>query len=69
MQRELNEFVTAVLGFPLLASLKLLTRWSGIDCGPPLPPKRPLTDRETLALREAVARTTLGAALLKSAVL
>lgn len=60
IQRELNELIGAVLGFPLLASLKSLTRWSGIDCGDPLPPKRSLTPEQASALREAVAKTALG---------
>jgi dihydrodipicolinate synthase/N-acetylneuraminate lyase len=63
IQRDLNEFIDAVLAFPLLASLKLLTCWSGIDCGDPLPPKRPLTPAQSAALREAVAKTALGSSI------
>jgi N-acetylneuraminate lyase len=66
-QQMLNELIGVVLEFPLLASLKLLTRWSGIDCGDPLAPKRALTPDEQVALRERVARTALGSALFEGA--
>jgi N-acetylneuraminate lyase len=63
VQRDLNALISAVLGFPLLASLKQLMAWGGLDCGPPLAPKRPLGEQEAAALREAVTATALGAAL------
>ncbi|MBE7544615.1 MAG: dihydrodipicolinate synthase family protein [Bryobacteraceae bacterium] len=53
-QDRINELIRAVLRFPLLAAIKSLLRWSGIDCGAPVPPRRVLTPEEEGALREAV---------------
>lgn len=53
-QDRINDLIRAVLRFPMLAAIKRLLTWSGIDCGHPVPPRRPLTADEEAALREAV---------------
>lgn len=53
-QDRINDLIRAVLQFPLLAAIKCLLGWSGIDCGAPVPPRRVLTAEEEGALREAV---------------
>lgn len=53
-QDRINDLIRAVLQFPLLAAIKCLLGWSGIDCGAPVPPRRALRAEEEGALREAV---------------
>jgi N-acetylneuraminate lyase len=54
-QDRINDLIRAVLRFPMLAAIKRLLTWSGIDCGYPVPPRRALTPDEEAALRDAVA--------------
>ena len=44
-----------MLRFPMLAAIKRLLTWSGIDCGFPVPPRRALTGAEEAGLRSAVS--------------
>jgi N-acetylneuraminate lyase len=53
-QDRINDLIRAVLRFPMLAAIKRLLTWSGIDCGLPVPPRRPLQTEEESALRAAV---------------
>jgi N-acetylneuraminate lyase len=53
-QDAINDLIRAVLRFPMLAAIKQLLTWSGIECGCPVAPRRPLTAEEAAALREAV---------------
>lgn len=53
-QDRINDLIRAVLRFPMLAAIKRLLTWSGIDCGYPVPPRRALTPDEENALRDAV---------------
>lgn len=53
-QDRINDLIRAVLRFPMLAAIKRLLTWSGIDCGYPVPPRRALTAEEESALRDAV---------------
>jgi N-acetylneuraminate lyase len=55
-QDRVNDLIRAVLAFPLIAAIKRLLTGSGVDCGEPVLPRRPLTDDETGALRTAVER-------------
>lgn len=55
-QDRINDLICAVLAFPMLASLKRLLTWSGIECGLPVAPRRPLTAEEEPALRAAVEK-------------
>lgn len=54
VQDRINGLIRAVLRFPLLAAIKRLLTWSGIDCGFPVPPRRALAADEESALRDAV---------------
>lgn len=57
VQDRINDFITAVLRFPLLAAIKMLLTWSGIACGPAVAPRRRLTREEEEQLRAAVTES------------
>lgn len=54
VQDKINDLIRTVLAFPMLAAIKRMLTWSGIDCGYPVPPRRPLTADEEAALRKAL---------------
>lgn len=54
-QDRINNLIRAVIPFPLIAAIKRLLEGSGIDCGHPIPPRRPLHAEEEIALRSAVS--------------
>lgn len=54
-QDQINDLIQAVLKFPMLAAIKRLLTWSGIDCGHPIPPRRALSPEEEILLRAAVS--------------
>ncbi len=54
VQDKVNDLVRAVLKFPALSAVKLLLKWSGIDCGATIRPRRALTAHEESRLRIAV---------------
>lgn len=56
LQDRINDLIRAVLSFPMLAAIKRLLTWSGIECGYPVEPRRRLTGEEESALRAAVER-------------
>jgi N-acetylneuraminate lyase len=60
-QDHINDLIRAVLAFPMLAAIKRLLTWSGIDCGYPVPPRRALTSDEEHSLREAVTKAGFAA--------
>lgn len=53
-QDRINDLILTVLAFPMMAAIKQLLTWSGIDCGEPVLPRRPLSAEEGIALRTAV---------------
>jgi N-acetylneuraminate lyase len=53
-QDRINGLIRAVLRFPMLAAIKRLLTWSGIECGAPAAPRRALSPSEEAALKEAV---------------
>lgn len=55
VQDRINDLIRTVLGFPMMAAIKRLLTWSGIDCGEPVLPRRALSAEEESALRRAVA--------------
>lgn len=55
VQDRINDLIRTVLKFPMLASMKQLLTWSGIDCGRPVEPRRALRTDEESALRSALA--------------
>jgi N-acetylneuraminate lyase len=54
-QDQINNLIRAVLPFPLIASIKRLLTWRGIDCGYAVAPRRRLTEQEETGLRAAVS--------------
>lgn len=54
VQDRINDLIRAVLALPMLAAIKRLLTWSGIDCGYPVQPRRALTLEEEQKLRAAV---------------
>jgi N-acetylneuraminate lyase len=58
VQDRINDLIRVVLQFPMLPAVKTLLTWSGIECGPAVAPRRPLTADEERQLRAAV--TTIG---------
>ena len=54
VQDRINDLIRAVLRFPMLAAIKQLLTWSGIECGLPVEPRRALRADEASALRAAV---------------
>ena len=57
VQGEINRLISVVLRFPLFPAVKQILAWSGIDCGACLPPRRPLSEAEQKALRQALAES------------
>jgi N-acetylneuraminate lyase len=64
VQDTINEFVRVLLRFPLNPAVKMLLKWTGIDCGESVAPRRRLTPQEEIDLRFAVEQTRLGKTLL-----
>lgn len=67
IQYRVNEFIAALLKFPVLAGVKTLLRASGYDCGGCIPPRRNLTPAEESTLLQLISATELGSALLAPA--
>ena len=63
-QAKINEFLQAILRYPVHPVIKLLLSWTGIDCGTCILPRRELTATEQTELRERVMSTELGGELL-----
>jgi N-acetylneuraminate lyase len=59
-QREVNTLIRLVLRFPLFPALKQILSWSGLDCGPCLPPRAPLDETQQRALRESLVAEGFG---------
>lgn len=55
-QDRVNDLIRAVLSFPVMAAIKKLLTWSGIDCGYPVLPRRAMTAEEEAGLRKAVEK-------------
>lgn len=53
-QDRVNTLVRALAGLPLFPAVKQLLAWSGIDCGPCLPPREPLTPAQQETLRARI---------------
>lgn len=51
VQGRINELIRICLQFPLVPAIKTVLRWSGIDCGEAIEPRRRLTDDEQARLR------------------
>ena len=53
-QQRANTLITLALQFPLFPAVKQMLLWSGLDCGPCLPPRGPLAPDQQERLREAL---------------
>ncbi|MGH9630616.1 MAG: dihydrodipicolinate synthase family protein [Bryobacteraceae bacterium] len=56
VQDRINDLIAIGLEYPLFPAIKTILRWSGIDCGPCLAPRRSLTEAEEHDLRLALRR-------------
>lgn len=57
VQDRINQLITAVLRFPVFPAVKEILKWSGIDCGHCVAPRRSLTNEECAQLRTALANS------------
>ncbi len=51
VQDRINDLIRIILQFPMVPALKTILGWSGIDCGPAVAPRRPLSAEEQERLR------------------
>lgn len=51
VQRRINELIEFSLAYPVFPAVKAMLRWSGLDCGECLAPRRNLTEDESSTLR------------------
>jgi N-acetylneuraminate lyase len=61
VQARINELIELTLPYPCFPAVKAILRWSGLDCGRCLEPRRSLTPDEERALREAVRASSFSA--------
>ena len=60
LQARINEFIRISLRYPLLAAIKEFLRWTGIDCGTCLAPRRQhLSDVEARCFRADIEQACL----------
>ena len=62
-QFRVNELIRIGLQFPALSAVKLILKWTGLDCGRTLPPRRALTADEESELRRLLAASSFVDAL------
>jgi N-acetylneuraminate lyase len=55
VQSRINELVRICLQFPLVPAIKTILRWTGIDCGEAIAPRRRLTEDEESRLRSLLS--------------
>jgi N-acetylneuraminate lyase len=65
-QGRINQFIEVILQYPVNAAVKAILKWSGIDCGTCLLPRRPLTPVEERQLRRQIELSDLGGELFAS---
>jgi len=53
-QGKINELIRLATRYPCVPAVKTILRWSGIDCGDCLEPRRKLTAEEEFELRQAL---------------
>lgn len=58
VQARINGLIEIALQFPYFAALKTILRWSGLDCGPCLRPRRPLSADEEVRLHDLLAASS-----------
>ena len=65
VQLRINEIISLTLKFPVFAAIKLMLKWSGVDCGGVLSPRRSLTAAEETELRRLLAASSFAGTLLR----
>jgi N-acetylneuraminate lyase len=63
VQERINELIRIVYHFPAFPAIKRILRWSGLDCGECIEPKRALQPTEEARLRQLVAGSSFAASL------
>jgi N-acetylneuraminate lyase len=59
-QQRVNSLIRIALGFPLFPAVKQMLLWSGLDCGPCLPPRGRLDAHQQERLRGALIDAGFG---------
>lgn len=67
-QDKINKFIQVLLRYPVQSAIKQLLGWTGLDCGSCVPPRRELTQKEQVELRDLMLETELGRTLLATTV-
>jgi N-acetylneuraminate lyase len=62
MQDRINDLIAVTLQFPVFPAIKTMLRWSGIDCGGCMEPRRGLTGSEEQRLRAELSALGIDAA-------
>jgi N-acetylneuraminate lyase len=62
IQDRINDLIAVLVSFPFMPAFKLTLAWQGIDCGPALRPRIPLTAEQQSDLRAALEPVLLGQA-------
>lgn len=57
MQDRINDLIRVILRYPVFPAVKMLLRWSGLDCGYCVKPRRELTADETADLARRLRGT------------
>lgn len=52
VQDRINELIAITIRYPAFAAIKLMLRWSGVDCGPCRAPRLALSPQQETALRQ-----------------
>ena len=60
-QQRVNSLIRIALGFPMFPAVKQMLLWSGLDCGPCLPPRGRLDAAQQERLRGALIDAGFGA--------
>lgn len=58
VQARINELIELSVRYPVFPAVKAILRWSGLDCGSCLAPRRSLTPAEESNLRESLRRSS-----------
>lgn len=58
-QYQLDRFILLLRVYGVIPAVKVVTRWAGVDCGPPRMPIQPLTAEEEAHLRQEMERLGL----------
>jgi N-acetylneuraminate lyase len=55
-QDQINDLIRFTLRFPCFPAVKLMLKWTGIDCGPCLAPRRTLNSAEVQQFRDGLGK-------------